>query len=578
MLAIFLPAALLTGGVVVALYYLDLSKDRTIFNQTGAHMVELQADIINRELHSVESDLRYLAGQAILRNYLSGSGASKKDLEEEYLLLCRERAVYDQIRYLDAEGQERIRINYDDGGPSIVPEKELQPKANRYYFTQTMSLHRGEVFVSPFDLNVEHDQIEQPFKPVIRFATPVFDKSEARRGVLILNYLGQSLIRKLSEVSETFPGSTWLLNRDGYFLRGPSEGDEWGFMLGHHRRFSRYFAAEWESASRTSQGHIESARGLFHYQTLFPPKALSSRQQEKASDSEERDLADAGLIVVTHISPSQLNFRSHLLLGRLIALGCVVLILVLVLSWYLARAAIIRQSHERRIAESEQRLRALSAKLMTAQEDERRRISRDLHDDVGQIVTAVSLDLQQAVQASLSTKKDEFIAQAAHGTACLLDKIHDLSVQIRPTLLDDLGLKVAVQSLLTDFERRSGIVTRTELKFDRSDIPALASENVFRILQEALTNVSKHAHAKEICVKLEVSEGQVCLVIRDVGVGFEISHVNGKSLGLLGMRERAELLDGDFHIQSEAGKGTHIQVIIPLSPSEKFPHDGSGNH
>src|SRR5713226_9265750 len=99
MLAIFLPAAFLTGAVVLALYYLDLAKEHTLFSQSADHLVDLQTNIIGRELRAVESDLRYLAGQAVLRNYLSGSGANKKkELEEEYILLCGERGVYDQIR------------------------------------------------------------------------------------------------------------------------------------------------------------------------------------------------------------------------------------------------------------------------------------------------------------------------------------------------------------------------------------------------------------------------------------------------------------------------------------------------
>src|SRR5262249_51290180 len=146
LLAIFLPAGLLTGGVVVALYYQDLSKEHTIFSQSSAHLVDLQTEIIDRELNFVQSDLRYLADQAVLRNFLSGSAAGRREMEAEYLLLSRQRGVYDQIRYLDGDGQERIRINYNEGHPVIVPEKDLQPKGNRYYFTQTRSLNQGEVF------------------------------------------------------------------------------------------------------------------------------------------------------------------------------------------------------------------------------------------------------------------------------------------------------------------------------------------------------------------------------------------------------------------------------------------------
>jgi signal transduction histidine kinase len=538
MLAIFLPAALLTGAVVIALYYLDLAKEHTLFSQSADHLVDLQTDIIDRELHAVESDLRYLAGQAVLRNYLSGSGANKKVLEEEYVLLCKERGVYDQIRYLDANGMERIRINNNDGGPTIVPENELQSKANRYYFTKTLSLKPSEVFVSPLDLNVEHDEIERPLKPVIRFATPIVDKLGAKRGVLILNYLGQGLIQKLAAVSESFPGSAWLLNREGNFLRGPTAADEWGSMLKHARRFATYFPVEWASVVSSNHGQIQTDRGLFSYQTLFPPEKLPATGSTLTS-SEDQDIADAGLIVVTHISPSDLNFRARLLLRRMLLLWGVVLVLILVLAWYLAKAGAHRSSQERHIAESEVRLRTLSSQLITAQEDERRRLSRDLHDELGQIVTAVSLDLQRAAQASPAAKKDELIGQASHGAACLLDKIHEISLRIRPTLLDDLGLKDAVQSLLSDYERRTGIVTRSKLQFDRSDIPAQTSENIFRILQEALTNVSKHSQAKEVSVKLTVTDRQTCLVVQDMGAGFTLSQVNGKELGLLGMRERA---------------------------------------
>jgi signal transduction histidine kinase len=290
--------------------------------------------------------------------------------------------------------------------------------------------------------------------------------------------------------------------------------------------------------------------------------------------SEDQDLAEAGLIVVTHISPITLNLRANSLLRQLLLLWGVVLILLLVLASYLAKAAEVRRNHERTIGESESRLRLLSTQLISAQENERRRLSRDMHDELGQIVTAVSLDLQRAAQASPTSKKDELIGQASLAVTSLLDKIHEISLRIRPTLLDDLGLKDAVQSLLSDYERRTGILTQTDLTFQR-DVPGAVSENVFRILQEALTNVSKHAHAKEVSVKLEVSDRRLSLMVCDSGKGFIPSQVNGKGLGLLGMRERAELLDGDFQVQAEAGKGTQIQVNVPLPKESQVVENDS---
>jgi len=572
LLAIFLPAALLTGGIVLALYYQDLTKEHSLYGQSGAHLVNLQTDIINSEVDTVRSDLLYLADQAVLRNYLSGVARSKHELEEEYMLLCGQRGLYDQIRYLDATGQERIRVNYNDGKPAVVPEQELQSKANRYYFKQTLSLDPGAVFVSPLDLNVEHDQIERPLKPVIRFATPVV-LNKNKQGVLVLNYLGQLLIQKLDGVSGGFHGESWLLNRDGYFLRGPSPQDEWGFMLDHERGFATYYPDEWPTLLRSSPGQMETAHGLFSFRTIFPRGQAPAKPHVKMAEKADPDLGDAGLIVATHISPSVLNGRANMLFLRLLLLWGVVLFLLLILAWYLAKTGAVRRHQERHLAESEVRLRTLSTQLITAQEDERRRLSRDLHDELGQVVTAVTLDLQRAAQTTESTKKDGLIHMALLGANCLLDKIHEISLRIRPTVLDDLGLKDAVQSLLSDYERRTGITSQADLHFDGSEIPASVSENVFRILQEALTNVAKHARAQEVSVKLQVSDGRVSLNVRDGGAGFAPEQVNGKGLGLLGMRERAELLNGEFHMRAEAGKGTEIEVSIPLgNPKNQEPN------
>ncbi|HEV3263540.1 MAG TPA: ATP-binding protein [Gemmataceae bacterium] len=566
LLAIFLPAALLTGAVVLALYYQDLTNERALYEQAAADRVDLHTDIIRRELKSVESDLLYLANQAVLRGFLAGRSKSRQELQDEYVLFCRQRGVYDQIRYLDTTGHERVRINYNDGRPAIVPESELQAKAGRYYFAQAMLLDRGEVFVSPFDLNVEHDQIEQPLKPMIRFATPVFDRQGVKRGILILNYLGTFLLHKLGEVSAGFPGSVWLLNRDGFFLRGPSAQDEWGFMLGHDRTFAMSFPDAWPHLAGAERGQLRTERGLYTFRTLPPRGALPTPRQEDLPGGAGPDTQarDAGLMVVAHIPAGTLEGRSTLLLRRLLLLYGVVLLPVLVLAWYLAHAGALRRDHERHLADAAARLRTLSARLLTAQEDERRSLSRDLHDELGQVVTSVTLDLQRATRAGDRERKDDLIGRALHGTGCLLDRLHEISARLRPMLLDDLGLKDAVQSLLSEYEQRTGIVTRAELHFEQAQAPPAVSQNVYRILQEALTNVSKHARADVVFVALRVADGLVVLTVRDTGVGLAPAALDSKRLGILGMRERAELLDGTFVLKAQPGQGTEVQVTIPI--------------
>jgi signal transduction histidine kinase len=562
--AIFVPLSVLTGGVVWALYSNDRANERRLHEQAGAHLVDLHADIIAREIKGAESDLLYLANQAPLRNYLAAGSDNPRELEDEYLLFSARRGVYDQIRYLDSTGHEKVRVNYNDGMPAAVEKAQLQNKADRYYFKLSIRLDRGQVFVSPFDLNVEHGKIERPLKPTIRLATPVFDAKGAR-GIVVLNYLGAGLLEKLAQVSVPFPGSVLLLNRDGHFLRGPTPDDEWGFMVGHSRTFAAYHPSAWQRMGQGTRGQFQSEDGLYTFRVLSPRAELPARHQTPtAGDRPDPDAGDPSLLVVSHIPADVLDGRSTQLLRRLLLLYGVVLVVVLALAWYLAYAGALRQKHEQQLADSEARLRKLSTKLLTAHEDERRRLSRDLHDALGQVVTTVTLDLQRAGQARELEKKDELVGRALKGTESLLDQIHEISARVRPTLLDDLGLKEALQSLLSDFEQRTGIVVKADLKFACPDVPDLVCDNVYRIVQEALTNVSRHAKVSEAQVSLRVEAGSLELTVRDAGAGFNPEALDGKRLGMLGMRERAELLDGNFAVHTSPGKGTEVRVIIPI--------------
>jgi signal transduction histidine kinase len=409
------------------------------------------------------------------------------------------------------------------------------------------------VFVSPFDLNVEHGEIEQPLKPTIRFATPVFDGMGDRRGVLVLNYLGAALIRKLAEVARPFAGTTLLLNKKAYYLRGPTPQSEWGFMRGNDQTFATDHPAAWSCISENHDGQCRSAEGLVAFRTLNPKQA-------------PRDASggDAGLIVVAHTPPDVLEARPRELLRRLLLLYGVIILVLLPLAWYLAYVGSVRRAHERQLEESEGRLRTLSTQLITAQEEERRGISRDLHDELGQVVTSMTLDLQRAGQATDSGKKDELIGRALHGANCLLDRIQEIAARVRPAMLDDLGLRDAVQSLLSDFERRTRIIPQVKLDFNQSAVPPAVSANVYRILQEALTNVARHAKASEVSIGLLANSKSISLRVQDAGIGLDAALLNGQSLGILGMQERAELLGGAFSLKSAPGKGTEIEVVLPL--------------
>jgi signal transduction histidine kinase len=159
------------------------------------------------------------------------------------------------------------------------------------------------------------------------------------------------------------------------------------------------------------------------------------------------------------------------------------------------------------------------------------------------------------------------VRRAIEGTDQLLKSLHEIATRVRPAVLDDLGLHDAVESYLEEFSHRTGIAVSADLSFPREHVPADASEHVYRILQEALTNVAKHAQTGQVSVAVRVDTRQIQLIVRDEGVGFTPERHVPTRLGILGMQERAEFLGGDMQLVSAPGEGTRVEVTIPFSPA-----------
>lgn len=211
------------------------------------------------------------------------------------------------------------------------------------------------------------------------------------------------------------------------------------------------------------------------------------------------------------------------------------------------------------------RLSHLSLRLLSSQEDERRSISREMHDDLGQLLTAACLDIERASRLEDVDRRQEALRTALRAARDTQRRVREISHMLRPSELDDHGLPQAVATVLSDFTSRSGIDidSRVDLEVDR--VPADVANNVFRILQEALTNILRHARATTAYVTLRATEGSVELTVRDDGAGFAPeSLTSAQHYGLLGMRERSELLGGKFSISSRPGGGTEVFVSIPI--------------
>lgn len=232
-----------------------------------------------------------------------------------------------------------------------------------------------------------------------------------------------------------------------------------------------------------------------------------------------------------------------------------------------------RAETERSLQQSQEELRSLAGQLLTAQEEDRRRISRDLHDDINQRLAMLTMDLRRMEKESFADPgclRNEIRLVSEHLTA-VSDDVRQMAYRFHPSILDDLGLVKAVRRLVEDFSSRTGIRSDYVHNDPVEALPDEITICIYRVVQESLSNVARHAQASHVEVEVIFEEEAVVLSIRDNGVGFDIEQPNkpGGHLGLLNMKERARLAKGAFDVESTPGHGTHIRVDLPMTHGER---------
>jgi PAS domain S-box-containing protein len=222
--------------------------------------------------------------------------------------------------------------------------------------------------------------------------------------------------------------------------------------------------------------------------------------------------------------------------------------------------------HQQRLEESEARLRELAAFLQTVREEERTRIARELHDELGQALTALRIDLGwlRGKCGSLGAPTAERVASAFSVVEQSIVSLRRISEDLRPAMLDNLGLAAAVEHHVTQFSQRTGIPCQLGMNREEFDLDGNLATTVFRIVQEALTNVARHAEASKVTVSIDETDRGIEVVVTDNGKGIATPG-NKKTFGLLGMRERITILGGTLDIASQPNSGTRIACWLPLT-------------
>jgi PAS domain S-box-containing protein len=236
----------------------------------------------------------------------------------------------------------------------------------------------------------------------------------------------------------------------------------------------------------------------------------------------------------------------------------------------------LRRRAEEALRESEQRLRFLTSKLLSAQERERKRISMELHDELGQSLAVLKLQIR-AIERALRDDQQDLKAESRellHYLDGVIDDIRRLSRDLSPAILEDLGLQSALKYLINGVSKHYTVSHTFGVEDLDHLFPSEAQIMIYRIFQECLTNISKHAGATEVSIAIEEKDGVISLVFEDNGAGFDPSQVSarrasGRGLGLAALDERARMLGGTLSIRSQPGAGTRVTCVIPVNQGKR---------
>jgi signal transduction histidine kinase len=312
----------------------------------------------------------------------------------------------------------------------------------------------------------------------------------------------------------------------------------------------------WSTEQRQRDGY------LFLRDEVFPRRMSMLAIADQIGDLNEAQLRD-GKLKVDRIF-SQLRRRLSITVGLTIGLG-------LVLAAFSTRKILglesVAAGHYVEMAEARTELQHLSARLVEAQEDERRSISRELHDEVGQALTGVLVEMANLSTLIRSGSADAVAAKADEIKRLLenaIGTVRNMALLLRPSMLDDLGLVPALEWQAREVSKRNGLWVKVEADEVSEDLPEEHKTCVYRVVQEALHNIVQHAQAHNVKVAVRQQQDQLSLSIEDDGKGFRAGHERG--MGLLGMQERVSHLGGTFSVDSQPGRGAALKVALPLAP------------
>ena len=272
-LMLAVPLILIVNIIIYGAYNILLERQQVAWLAQVEDGLDDVLLIIEEHRNDMNGDLLLLAGSPTLKAVLENATPSRLDrLAAEWEVFAAIKRRYDQIRWLDNRGMERLRVNLAVQGASRVDDDQLQDKSGRYYFKEAITLPEGRIYASPIDLNIEHGKIELPHKPMLRLAVPVSNSQGERKGLLLINVLAADIFDHLERHAGLTQGQILMINPAGFYLRGFQKDQEWGFMFQVQEdskyRFDKRYPSVWRRMVEQGTGEIDAPEGAFLFRTV----------------------------------------------------------------------------------------------------------------------------------------------------------------------------------------------------------------------------------------------------------------------------------------------------------------------
>ena len=605
-LSIFLPLVVLANGILWMSYRKEAAA---IKHKNEIHVVntlKMQRLKIGSNFSLIVSDLMFFSKYSQLLDFLENEAPLRSRLVNDFVLFSRGSKIYDQIRILDQEGMEVIRINFVQGNPVIIPEDKLQFKGERYYFKDTIELTQGDVFVSAFDLNIERGKIELPIKPMIRFGTPIFDRQGEKRGIILFNYLGAHLLKDFKDLVIDSPGHYMLLNCEGYWLIGRETKDEWGFMYKDRkdRTMGNDYPTVWDQITASDSGQFYTPEGLFTFTTVHPLleswKSSTGAGEAFAPSARMKKAQEQYWTVVSFIPADFLAQGARKVRSRY-TLICIMITVLLgigsfVLATVRAREKLTGQALAARTVELEQANVKLQ-ELGRLKSQFFANMSHELRTPLNSIIGFTGIMLQGIVGELNDEQKKQLnmVYASAKHLLGLINDILDLSkieagkIEIIPSRFEVKELVQTVEKMVSPIIEEKGLTSRVVISEDVPQTIYSDKNRIKQVLINFLSNAIKFTESGEVCLtvrildlKQEVKEPAIEFSVTDTGIGIKPEHLPdifdefrriegplkdkpaGTGLGLAISRKMADMMGGRIWAESEYGKGSCFRFTIPI--------------